>query len=170
MMKKTLLLSLALALHAQIAIKTLHSRFIQVVTDDQNSTLTYEGELLFKAPNLALWHYERPLKKTILIHGKRMVVVEPELEQVTYSQLKNERNLLKLMKKARKVGPDHYRMVVEHKEVDIFTHNGILRRMEFEDDLGNNVVITFIDPKQNRELADSLFELRIPREYDTIVR
>ena len=172
-MKKftALLIVFSTLVHAALKVDSFKSKFVQQITDDQNKTIRYEGELIFKAPNLTLWRYVKPIRKSVVIDGSKMILVEPELEQVTISDFDKKQNLITLLKRAKKIGKNRYLVTVEKRDFYIVTDDkGIIRSIRYKDDLANDVKIDFLDPKQNVEVDGSVFEIKIPANYDRIYR
>ncbi len=165
----TLLLFIT-SLYADLQVDSFVSTFKQKVVDDLNKTLVYEGIVYFQAPNLTKWVYQKPLPKTILFDGQNLIVIEPELEQVTITDFKKEQNLLALLKKAKPCGKDRYCLTIEKKDFFIVTKNGTIKQIFYTDDLANEVVIDFLDPMQNMKVEDKVFEVKIPKGYDRIYR
>jgi outer membrane lipoprotein carrier protein len=158
------------SLYANLDLHSFSSPFEQKVTDDQNKTIRYEGEVYFLAPNLTKWVYKKPIKKTILFDGHNLILIEPELEQVTITDFKKEQNLLSLLKKAKPCGKDRYCLSIDKKEFTVFVKNGTITRIEYKDELANSVEIRFLDPKQNLKIDEKIFEVKIPAGYDRIYR
>ncbi len=153
---------------AKINIHSFQSPFIQKITNDQNKTILYKGEVYFQSPNLTLWRYEKPIKKTILFDGSRLILIEPELEQATITKFKKEQNLLSLLQKAKKIDNDLYAVDLNKKRFLIHTRKGKIVKVEYNDELANHVVIEFLKPKQNIKISQQIFEVSIPKEYDLI--
>ncbi|BCD62181.1 outer membrane lipoprotein carrier protein [Nitratiruptor sp. YY08-26] len=169
-MKKLLLIFIVVIAYsfAKININTFHSKFLQTITNEQNKTLRYEGEVWFKKPLLVKWIYKKPLYKEIHIIANKVVVIEPELEQVTINHLQKDLNLLKILENAKKIENDHYKAAIEKKNFDIYFHNGKLKKISYQDDLGNLNEILFLDPEQNIELETKQFGYKINPEWDVI--
>ena len=62
--------------------KTIQSDFTQKVTNDQNKTIIYQGTFFATNDKKALWIYEKPVAKKIYFNNTRVLIIEPELEQV----------------------------------------------------------------------------------------
>ena len=102
-----LLCAAALA-YGGIVVESFEADFDQKVRNDQNRTLHYRGKVFFQAPNLTLWRYDAPVQKQILADGQRVMVIEPELEQVTITKLKESQNIFSLLQSAKRSGPNRY--------------------------------------------------------------
>jgi len=166
-----ILLIFALSLLADLDIESFQAKFRQKIRDDQNTTLVYTGTVHYLSPNLTLWRYETPVEKSVLVDGQKVIVIEPELEQITITRLTKDQNIISLLKNARKIGPTTYKLTV--KKRDFFIHadkNGTIRLISFKDDLSNEVEVEFFDIKQNQQIEQKAFEVEIPAHYDRIYR
>jgi len=162
-----LLLSFTIS-YAKLQITTFQSDFIQTVTNDQNKTLRYKGELFFKAPNLAKWIYISPMPKEIYIKGDQVTIIDKALEQVMIKRLDPNFDFQKLLQLAKKISKEHYRARYKGKLFDIFFKNDKLWRISYLDDLGNKVEIRFLHPKQNLSIKRAVFDFKINPSWDII--
>ncbi|BCD60451.1 MULTISPECIES: LolA-like outer membrane lipoprotein chaperone [unclassified Nitratiruptor] len=168
-MKKLLIIFVsAISIVADIKIESLQSHFIQQITNDQNKTITYEGEVVYKAPNHIYWKYESPIQKKIYINGKKAVIIEPEIEQAVIKRLGNTLSLDTMLQNAKKISKNRYEGVYKNKNFTLLLENSKLYKIEYTDNLGNRVSIQFIDPKQNIQIDPSLFIYKIDPAYDVI--
>ncbi|BAF69941.1 LolA-like outer membrane lipoprotein chaperone [Nitratiruptor sp. SB155-2] len=168
-MKKLLIIFIsAISILADIKIEALQSHFIQQITNDQNKTITYTGEVVYKAPNHLYWKYVSPIRKEIYINGKKAVIIEPEIEQVVIKRLDDTLSLDTILHNAKKISKDRFEANYENKKFTILLKNSKLYTIEYKDELGNNVTLKFINPKQNVQIDPSLFEYHIDPEYDVI--
>ena len=169
-MKKTffiLLLSFTIT-YAKLQITSFQSDFIQSVTNDQNKTLRYKGEIFFKAPNMVKWVYISPMPKEIYIKEYQVTIIDKALEQVLIKRVDPNFDFQTILKKAKKISKDHYQAKYNGKLFDIFLKNGILWRIMYLDDLGNKVQIEFLHPKQNVEIDRAVFEFRLDPSWDVV--
>ncbi len=169
-MKKTffiLLLSFTIT-YAKLQITSFQSDFIQTVTNEQNKTLHYKGEIFFKAPGLVKWSYSTPLPKAIYIKDHEVTIIDKTLEQVLIKRVDPDFDFKRLLELAKKVTDDHYRAKYGEKIFDIFLKNGKLCCIQYQDDLGNRVKIEFLHPKQNVEIDRAVFEFRLDPSWDVV--
>ncbi len=156
-------------LFAKINITTFHSHFIQKVTNDQNRTLHYEGEVWFSKKPLSIkWLYTKPNRKEVYIDSSTLIMLEPDLEQATFRRFDKKADLFSLMQHAKKVGPEHYVATYQGKKIDIYTKDGIVTRIVYTDKLDNRNEIVFIDPEQNSTIDAEVFSFVIPKGWDVI--
>ena len=169
-MKRVLLLIIFVIanLHAKINIETFHSRFIQKITNDQNQTLRYEGEIWFKKPLLVKWIYTKPNHKEIYFIANKIAILEPELEQITIRHIKKNIDIFQLLNNAKKIAKNHYIAKSEEKTFHIFIKDNLLQRITYKDKLGNLNEIYFIQPKQNCKIDLNIFHIPIHKNWDII--
>jgi len=149
-------------------IKTMQADFVQTITDDKNSTLTYYGELTAKRPNLARWHYSRPIEKTVYITTSQVTIVEPELEQAIIKHLSNSIDILAILASAKKVKDTHYTAYYDDKEYHITLKKKHITTLYYYDAFDNKVEIHFSKQKINHTVDNSTFQADIPQDYDII--
>ena len=169
-MKKTffiLLLSFTIT-YAKLQITSFQSDFIQTVTNEQNKTLCYKGEIFFKAPNMVKWVYTSPMPKEIYIKEYQVTIIDKALEQILIKRIDPNFDFQTILKKAKKISKDHYQAKYNGKLFDIFLKNGILWRILYLDDLGNRVEIKFLHPQQNVAIDKKVFDFRLDPSWDVI--
>ncbi|WP_200762261.1 LolA-like outer membrane lipoprotein chaperone [Nitrosophilus alvini] len=156
-------------LFASLNIFTFKSDFSQKVKDESGKIIEYKGKLYFKKPMKVLWIYKQPLKKEIYILRNEVVIIEPELEQVTISRLREAINIIEILQNAKKIDKNRYQASYNEQKFEIFTdESGNLKKIEFEDKLGNSVEIVFLNPKKNIDIDEKIFEYRIDPTFDVI--
>lgn len=149
-------------------IKSFQAKFIQVVTNETNNNIEYKGKLFIKDSGKVLWKYETPILKNVYILDNTAIIDEPELEQAIYTTLDESIDIVKLLRNAKKVDKNKYETQLGKTKYTIFRKNGIIKTLSFIDELENNIVITFLDPKQNIDINDDLFLFTAPEYYDII--
>jgi len=149
-------------------INTMQADFVQTITDEKNSTISYQGDMLAKRPNLARWHYDRPIEKTVYITTAQVTIIEPELEQAIIKHLNNSIDILAILASAQKKDHDHYIAYYDDKEYHITLDKKQITSLYYWDAFDNRVEITFTDQKINSSIDDSQFQAEIPPDYDII--
>ncbi|MRI83210.1 MAG: hypothetical protein C6I00_02195 [Nitratiruptor sp.] len=172
MVRRLIIVLLASLLHGEgLQIEDFESPFVQEVRNDQNRTLRYEGRVCFQAPNLTHWIYTKPVLKEVLLIGQKLIVLEPELEQVTTTKLKEEHNVLALLQRAHPIAPNRYQLSYKGYTFQIATdNNGTIRQISYQDELANQVTIRFTRPVQNGGLSQDCFKMEIPAHFDRVYR
>jgi len=161
------LLSLTLLASPQ-DIASFHSSFEQRIVDEHGKAIVYRGELWASKPQNALWSYQKPIQKGVYINGKRLVILEPQLEQATMRTLGDEIDFLEIIKKAKKIDNDHYSATVNGQTYSIIFKKDVLSMIQYKDTYDNKVSIQFLNPVQNSAIPSSRFVPLIPSNYDVL--
>lgn len=148
--------------------ETLEANFVQTIVDDKNATITYEGMMLAKRPNMALWHYSKPVDKSVYIKNNTITIIEPELEQAIVKRLNNTVDILAILASARKESKGHYTAFYHEKEYHIKMNDKRIESIHYKDAFDNRVTITFKDQSINQKIADVRFTANIPDDFDVI--
>ena len=149
-------------------IHSFNSSFEQRIVDEHGKVIVYHGELWASKPQNALWSYQKPIQKSVYISGKRLVILEPQLEQATIRSLGDEIDFLEILKKAKKIDNDHYKATVNGQTYTIVFKNDVLSAIQYTDTYDNHVTILFLKPTQNGVIPPSRFVPTIPAGYDVL--
>ncbi|MDD5051226.1 MAG: LolA-like outer membrane lipoprotein chaperone [Sulfuricurvum sp.] len=149
-------------------LNSFNSKFVQTIIDDNGKKITYQGELWAMKPQNALWLYQKPIQKSVYINGKKLTVIEPQIEQVTLRTLGDEIDFLEIIKKAKSLDGSHYSAIVNSQNYIIDFKNEILSSISYKDNFDNKVNIQFTNPVQNKSIESSRFKATIPSEFDII--
>ncbi|MGB6019631.1 MAG: LolA-like outer membrane lipoprotein chaperone [Sulfurimonadaceae bacterium] len=147
---------------------TMKAEFIQTITDDKNSTITYKGSMLAKRPNMAMWHYKEPIEKTVFITAANVTIIEPELEQAIIKQLGNSIDILAILASAKRDSKNSYIAFYNNKEYHIAIQGDMIKAISYTDAFDNVVKIVFTAQQINKTINDSRFEADIPADFDII--
>ena len=171
MRKMTLLFLFFTTVFAKIEISSFESDFKQTVKDETGKTIKYFGKLYFKKPLKVLWKYKKPIKKEIYIVDDRVVIIEPELEQITITHFGETKNIIDILNKAKYVDKNRYEAIYHKQKFYIFLDDKKkLKKIRFKDKLENEVEIIFLKPKQNIDLDDSIFKYKTDPSFDIVVQ
>ena len=149
-------------------IDTMQADFIQTITDDKNSTITYRGEMLAKRPNMTMWHYKEPFEKKVYISEKEVTIVEPELEQAIVRKLDGSIDILAILASSRQIAKESYAAYYNAKEYDITMQDGKIKTIRYTDTFDNKVTIVFDKQLINRSIDNGRFKAVIPDGFDLI--
>ncbi|VAY88044.1 Outer membrane lipoprotein carrier protein LolA [hydrothermal vent metagenome] len=139
-------------------ITTYQAKFIQKIKNPSGTTILYDGTVYIKQPNKMLWRYKTPIKKDVYMDDLNITINEPELEQVIYTTLTSEINLITFLN-----NPD----LIDDKYSLKFENNRLLSII-YNDDMENNITILFEDIELNKKIPDQLFQFIAPLDYDII--
>jgi outer membrane lipoprotein carrier protein len=150
-------------------IKTIETNFIQKIKNSSNNVLTYKGKMFAKKKNnLALWIYYSPVKKKIYYRDGDIVILEPELEQVTFAKLEKIPNIITLLKRAKKISKNKLVTTFNNTKYYITTDKKFVKYITYRDEMQNSVTIIFRNPKVNKPINDNKFIYEIPAGYDVL--
>lgn len=149
-------------------LKSLKASFIQTITSPSNKTIEYKGELFIKNNGKVLWKYKSPIIKNVYVINDVVIVDEPELEQVIYTTLEKNIDMLKLLKEARKVDENKYLATLYEVEYFIKMNENKILSLSYKDELENKILITFLKSEENIEIKDEIFQFLPPEHYDII--
>lgn len=158
----------SLAFSSEISFKSIQSDFLQKVTSPEGSEIVYKGIFYARNDGNALWIYEKPVNKKIYFQVGRVIIVEPELEQVIVTSLENTPNLSSLLQDALHVKKNQYKATYDGTDYNIFTQNNIPKMIDYLDKLENKVTITLSNTKIDEDIPNETFKVTIPDYFDVI--
>jgi outer membrane lipoprotein carrier protein len=168
---KKLLLSVVLTVssYANIDnIKYFEADFTQKIKDDKNKVIQYNGHIKAAKPQYALWQYQTPVNKDVYILPNKVVIIEPDLEQVIVKKLNTNLDFFSLIKNAKKIDNNNYIASYKEKKYHIKFDKSIIKSISYKDEFDNNVEIEFKNEVQNKEIKKKAFLPNIPKDYDLI--
>jgi len=171
MKKLLILLSFAVITLASSSlqnIKTYQGSFEQNILNNSGKKVTYTGILYIGGYNKIRWEYQTPIEKSLYILGSDVTIIEPELEQVIVTKLSDQINLLDLLKKAVKLSPNSYISTYNNTKYILTLQDKKLVKIEYKDQIDNQVTIKFSNIKQNIPLSNDIFSFKIPYDFDII--
>lgn len=170
--KKVLILfSFSLFAYSSSDIKNLesfYSNFKQEITSSSKNVIEYKGKVFIKKNGKILWKYETPVIKNVYIDNSMAIVDEPDLEQVIFTQLQSEINIIKLLNDAKKVDNETLTSTIEDIKYTIKSKDNKIEKILYQDTLDNSVEILFSNVVQNESISDDIFKFIIPSHYDVI--
>ena len=169
-MKRTIILSLlSVSLWADIGnIFSFEADFNQKITDDQNKTIEYKGHVIATKPQFALWKYTQPIQKEVYIASYKVIMIEPDLEQVIMKKIDSKFDIFSLIKNAKEIKPNEYLAHYRDTTFLIKLDNNKISEISYKDKFDNKVIIDFSKQKQNEKIDMKRFIPVIPDDYDVI--
>jgi len=149
-------------------INSFEADFSQNIVDDKGVKITYTGHITASKPRYALWQYFKPIKKSVYILPNKIIVIEPELEQVIIKHLNENFDLFKVIKNAKKIDKNKYLAKFKNKEYIITTDKATIKSISYNDELENAIKIVFDDQKINKKISQEKYIPNIPDEYDIV--
>ena len=149
-------------------INSFKADFIQSVTDDKNISLNYSGHISASKPQNAIWNYVKPIKKDVYINKYRVIVVEPEIEQVIIRKIKSNFDFFMMIKNAVQIDKNKYEANYKESKFIIIIENNLIKTISYKDEFENDVKISFKNQKQNIKIDKEVFVAKYPLEFDII--
>ncbi len=149
-------------------VNTFKANFKQVIINEQNKTIEYEGEVYIKKPNFAFWEYKKPVIKQVYLIEQEVTIVEPELEQIIFTKVEENIDFLQILKNAKKTSSQSYEALIKDERYFLFMENNLLKKVQFNDKMDNKVSIEFFNQQKNVNIEDKIFIPLVPEEFDII--
>lgn len=148
--------------------KTFEADFTQDVTNDKGNVLSYKGHVIASKPQYALWKYNAPNNKQIYINSNKATIVEPEIEQAIIKEINGDFDFFKIIKNAQKIQENTYIAKFQNISYTIVLENSNISSISYRNELDNKITIKFSNQKKNATIDMSVFNAKIPSDYDII--
>jgi len=150
--------------------KSFKATFIQQVKNTKGKVIKYRGRVFFNYPSQTKWIYTSPTRKEVCSYKRQLIVIDHDLEQVSYYKINKGFNLARVLATAKKYRDRTYVTRYGGKQYTIVLRaNGQLEQVAYKDNLDNTVNIIFSTIKyRNKLLPNSKFDCIRPVKYDTI--
>lgn len=144
------------------------STFTQEIISPKNKKIVYKGKVLYSDNSLLKWVYSSPTKKDVCTNGKDLIIVDHDLEQVSFYTINKGFNLPEVLKSAKKDSNGLFLAKHQKKNYSIkLNSNGELSQVFYTDDLDNKVTLTFDAMKyKNGSISSEKLKCIIPKNYD----
>ena len=175
-MIRILLLSTAFIFMTHLLAEGIHipvsfnGTFTQQVKNSKGKIIRYRGKVYFNAPSESKWIYQSPTKKEVCSSGNQLVVIDHDLEQVSYYTINKGFDLSRVLKRAKLYkGRTYTTKYGDILYTIILNSNGEIEQIAYKDNLDNIVNIMFNTIHyRNKPLSGSKFICARPKGYDTI--
>jgi len=146
------------------------ANFTQIVKNRKGKTIKYRGVIVFNSPSETKWRYNSPTKKEVCSSGKDLVVIDHDLEQVSYYSIDRGLNLIRVLRDAKLHKGRTYVTKFKGKYYTVvLTSGGKIEQIAYKDNLDNQVNIIFTNTKYyDRLLPGRKFVCARPKGYDAI--
>ncbi|ADN09156.1 LolA-like outer membrane lipoprotein chaperone [Sulfurimonas autotrophica] len=168
---KRVILAALLATSAYATLNNINSfeaDFLQNITDDKGVKITYSGHITASKPRYALWQYHKPIQKSVYILPNKIIVIEPDLEQVIIKHLNENFDLFKIIHNAKKIDKNKYLAKFKNKEYIIKIEDSKIKSISYKDELDNDIKIMFKNQEENKKISKEKYIPHIPDEYDIV--
>ena len=142
--------------------------FKQEITDEKGKKIVYSGHLQSSKPQYALWKYETPVKKEIYLSSHKIVIIEPEIEQVIERSLNGDFDFFSIVKNSKLIKANTYLAIYKNSKFKIQTENSNIKSISYNDEFDNYVKVIFSKQVKNKRIDLAIFSPTIPDEYDLI--
>lgn len=149
---------------------TIKSDFIQTITNDQNTSIVYKGTFYATKDAKALWIYDTPVEKKIYFNNNKVTIIEPMIDQVIITTLKNSPNITAILQSAKKIDENMFEAMYEGITYTVFLAKLSIEKIQYNDQLDNNISIILENQATDIFLDDLLFEANIPKSFDIITQ
>lgn len=149
-------------------ITSISADFTQEIKSDENEgAIKYSGSLVARADSKAYWRYESPMEKEIFVDKKRIMIYEPEFEQVIVSD-KVDLDFVAILNAVQKKGDSQWESIVNNQKFIITMQGDKPHKISYKDELDNEVVITLKRVVLNQKFSDEVFVFRMPSSVEVI--
>ncbi len=146
------------------------AHFTQKITTPKKKVIHYSGTILLNSDGALKWRYTKPTKKEVCSDAKLFTIVDHDLEQVSFHELRQALDLTSILKKARHHKGNLY--VATYQNV-LYTFSldkkGQLDQIAYKDTLDNVVNIHFQRMHySNKPNPRNKMRCPYPQSYDII--
>ena len=166
-MKKILfLITLLSSFLYSLELNNVSADFEQTILN-KNNKITYKGKLYFKN-NKNLWEYTTPTQKKVFLNENLITIVDDELEQVIFEQLKDEINISNILKTAKNTQNNTYETIYDNVIYTIHITDDNNIQITYTDNEKNKISLNLTNVMKNQNLNDKIFQPSYPEEYDIV--
>lgn len=153
--------------------KNLHSLradFIQYQANQEQQKIYYSGSFMALSPHFAKWEYKQPFEKIVYLSDETLISYEPVLQQAIIAKISQKLNFLKIIQNAKQDSDnkDLFVSEIEGQSYRLLIQNDLPERLEYEDTLGNLIVIEFKNVLLNPKISQQVFIFSPPNGVDMI--
>jgi outer membrane lipoprotein carrier protein len=167
----SLLLSFVLGNAGGIALPAgMEASFTQKVTNPQKKVLLYRGKLLMDDGRRFKWSYLKPTRKEVCSDGRRVTVVDHDLEQVSFYRMKKSFDLGAVLARAKHYKDNLYTAKYQGRTYTLAVDaKGHVEQVAYRDDMDNVVNIHLKNLKVlPKAPAPAKMRCPYPKNYDVI--
>ncbi|RAX56704.1 hypothetical protein CCZ01_08645 [Helicobacter monodelphidis] len=149
-------------------LKSLEGDFIQTIVTSEGEQVSYKGYLYMKKPHFVRWNYIEPTPKELFSDGKKALIYEPLLEQVTLLNINQKMlNFSTLLSKAKKGEDGKFYANIENTEYVVSVDKkGIPMLIAYQDEFENKINIIIQNYKSNHNIPNNTFTFTPPKGVD----
>ena len=166
-----LILSVTIIFAGEISIPTgFSAHFTQKITSPKKKVIKYSGTILLNSSGALKWSYKKPTRKEVCSNAKHFTIVDHDLEQVSFHELRQALSLTSILKKARHHKDNLY---VATYQNTLYTFaldkKGQISQIAYKDTLDNVVNIHFQHMRyRSKPNLKRTMQCPYPQSYDII--
>ncbi len=148
----------------------MEARFVQKVTNPKKKVIRYTGEMIMDNGKRFKWSYRSPTRKEVCSDGKRVIVVDHDLEQVSFYRMDRGFDLGAVLKRARHYKDNLYTARYQGRTYTLAVDGkGRIEQIAYRDDM-DNVVNIHLQKLKTLSSPPSAAQMRCtyPKSYDRI--
>lgn len=165
-MLKTLIALLLIESLNAFGIKSISANFTQIINNEVQS-IEYSGKLIATLDSKAYWEYNKPTQKKIIINNNKIIIYEPEIKQAIVSS-QSSIDFLQVINSMKKSKDGLYESIIDNTKFYIFTKDNKPYKMEYIDNLDNEIIILLSNVKTNIKIDENVFDLKLPEDVNII--
>jgi outer membrane lipoprotein carrier protein len=148
----------------------MEAQFVQKVTNPQKRVIQYSGKVLMDSGNRFKWSYVRPTRKEVCSDGRQVIVVDHDLEQVSFYRMEKGFDLGAVLKRARHYKDNLYTATYQGRTYTLAVDGkGRIEQIAYRDDMDNVVNIHLKKIKSlSRPPSSKRMRCPYPKDYDVI--
>jgi outer membrane lipoprotein carrier protein len=148
----------------------MEAEFLQKVTNPQKKVIQYTGKVLMDNGSRFKWSYREPTRKEVCSDGERVIVVDHDLEQVSFYRMDRGFDLGAVLKRAKHYRGNLYTARYRGRTYTLAVDSkGRIEQIAYRDDMDNVVNIHLKKIKTfPRPPAAKRMRCPYPKEYDVI--
>jgi len=148
----------------------MEAQFLQKVTNPQKRVIQYSGKVLMDNGKRFKWSYTRPTRKEVCSDGRQVIVVDHDLEQVSFYRMEKGFDLGAVLARARHYKGNLYTAKYQGRTYTLAVDDkGRIEQIAYRDDMDNVVNIHLKKIRSlSRPPAAKRMRCPYPKEYDVI--
>ncbi len=147
-----------------------NATFEQTITNPKGKVISYKGSLIYGGASRMKWSYRLPTQKEVCTDGKELIIVDHDLEQISFYKVSKGFELERILKEAKPYKKNIYTASYGGKTYTIrLNQRGDIDSIAYFDDLDNKVQILFKNIKSGKGvLPAGRTKCHYPSGYDII--
>jgi outer membrane lipoprotein carrier protein len=148
----------------------MEAQFLQKVTNPQKRVIQYSGKVLMDNGKRFKWSYTRPTRKEVCSDGRQVIVVDHDLEQVSFYRMDKGFDLGAVLARAKHYKDNLYTAKYQGRTYTLAVDDkGRIEQIAYRDDMDNVVNIHLKKIRSlSRPPAAKRMRCPYPKNFDVI--